>query len=286
MISPFNQELLAQAVEAVRERRANTAAAAMQQQQTSQAQGFDMAKTKMGLSAKSKMGAKPGAAKKAATKKTAAKKPAATQASMSDISPYLDSDDLMSMADRGQADDTAVANTNFMYETAAATALRDAGDVERGRVKNVSGANDDAASRGLYNSGIRAGNVGMANSDAARNQSEIVGALSVQKAKQQADLAGIAQGRAEFSQAMIARAAENGMALPVDPYDGGGASPSRAKAAQAQRKSPSQNGAANVKGAATLSKKKLVQASGFAPLRRVPKRTAAGPVKRKIKVSF
>ena len=110
----------------------------------------------------------------------------------------------------------------------------------------------------------------MANADAARRTGDLQSALAVDKTKQQSSLAGIAQGRAQFAQAMIARAAENGMALPVNPYDGAaptaaapaapGESGARQRAAEAQRKSPSQNGAANVKGAVTLSKKQPVSA--------------------------
>lgn len=248
MISVANQLLLQQAIEATRQKRAT-----QHQTVVTAAQAAVTARTAAAAPVKVKSVSK---AKPAS--KPAAKKPTATQPGSGAISPYLESADLMEMADRGQADDIDVANTNYAYETAAADAIRNAGDAERGRVKNVAGANDDAAARGLYDSGIRAGNVGMANADAARQQAEIAGGLGVAKARQIATLGGITQGRATFTQAMIAKAAENGMALPVDPYDGNSASapksPSSVKAAEKQRKSPSQNGAVNVRGAATLKK--------------------------------
>ncbi len=275
MISLANQELLAQAIESVKARRESQAQAAQAQHATVSAQRFDMAKTKMGLSAKSAQ-AKGAAKAKGSKPKAKGAVVGNTQPGPQDIAPYLESDDLMAMADRGQADDTAVADTNFAYEVAAANAIRGAGDVERGRVASVAGVNDDAAGRGLYYSGVRQGGVGMANADAARRTGDLQSALAVDKTKQQSSLAGIAQGRAQFAQAMIARAAENGMALPVNPYDGAapaaatpapaGASGARQRAAEAQRKSPSQNGAANVKGAVTLSKKQPVSAKlGAAP---------------------
>ncbi len=276
MISLANQELLAQAIESVKARRESQAQAAQAQHATVSAQRFDMAKTKMGLAAKSAQ-AKPAAKAKGAKPKVKGAVVGNTQPGSQDITPYLESDDLMAMADRGQADDTAVADTNFAYEVAAANAIRGAGDVERGRVASVAGVNDDAAGRGMYYSGVRQGGVGMANADAARRTGDLQSALAVDKTKQQSSLAGIAQGRAQFAQAMIARAAENGMALPVNPYDGaapaGAATPAapgesgaRQRAAEAQRKSPSQNGAANVKGAVTLSKKQPVSAKlGAAP---------------------
>ncbi len=273
MISLANQELLAQAIESVKARRESQAQAAQAQHATVSAQRFDMAKTKMGLAAKS--------ASKSTSAKRAKSKPKAaavgnTQRGAQDITPYLESEDLMAMADRGQADDTAVADTNFAYATAAANAIRDSGDVKRAGAANVASLNDDAAGRGLYYSGIRRGAVGMAIADTDRRAGSIESDLEVRKTKQLDELAKIDQGRAQFAQAMIARAAENGMALPVNPYDGAapaaatpapaGASGARQRAAEAQRKSPSQNGAANVKGAVTLSKKQPVSAKlGAAP---------------------
>lgn len=258
MISAANQLLLQQAIERVQQKRAT-----QQQQTAAAAQAAVTAKVAPG--AKSKSGAKSqtktAAAKTPASKSTAEAGVATTaQPGSSGITPYLEADDLMAVADRNQVDDTSVADTNYEAEATYANALRSAGDIERGRGKNVSAANDDAAARGLYDSGIRAGNVGMANADAARAQTDLLGATGAAKARQLATLGRIEQGRAQFSQAMIQKAAENGMALPVDPYDGAGApngtSPTRVKAAQNQRKAPGQNGAANVRGAATLKKAK------------------------------
>ncbi len=284
MISLVNQELLAQAIDAVRARRETQAAAAQTQAAVDKAQGLDMQKTRLGAAVKL-AGAKGAKGKTAGKTKTASKTASGpTQPGSQDITPYLESGDLMAMADRGQADDTAVADTNFAYEVAAANAIRQSGDVERGRVQNVAGVNDDTAGRGLYYSGIRQGGVGMANANAARGQADIQGSLAMDKAKQQTSLAGVAQGRAEFQQAMVARAAENGMALPVDPY-GAGASPARAGAAQAQRNSPGQNGAVNAPGAATVArkpgsvagKKTAASAKGFGLPARIKR---AGPLRR------
>lgn len=220
MISLANQELLQNAIEAVRQHRAETGDAA-----AAHTRAIELASSKGAM--------KPTAAKsKTSVKKPAAKpKPAAGPT----ITPYLTAGDLAEVGDRTAAAENADSLARNAYQTAAANALTASGDVERGRVRNVSAANNDAAARGIYDSGIRAGNVGLSESAAARGQTQIQGGLALASAQTTAARNAAKQQLSDFMQTVVARSAENGAALPVNPYD---------------------NGAGNVKGAATLKRTK------------------------------
>lgn len=220
MISAENKAIVAGAVEAVKQRHEAQATAKFQA-------GTAMAQAKLGLSKSN--GKIPG-------KKPAAKKPVKTGADgggstpfgmkgggatdPSAITPYLNSGDLMGLNDATTAFETANSNATAGYANAAANALKAKGDIERSRVANVSDANNDAAARGIYNSGIRTGNVGMANTDAARAQSENVGGLALAGAQALGQKTVAKDAAARYQQALIQKAAENGMALPVAPDQG------------------------------------------------------------------
>lgn len=193
----------------------------------------------MGPKVQGKPGAGTGAKKPAAGAKAAgAKKPAAkssTKVPASTITPYLTATDLMGVsAAKAQQENTDSAARNSL-DTATADAFRASGDVNRATVRNVSDANNDAAARGIYRSGIRAGNVGQAQAQGARGIAAIQGSLGLAAAQSIAARAAAKSQLGDFMTAMTAKAAENGAALPVDPYSGKGS---------------------NVPGAATLKKRK------------------------------
>ena len=225
MLSPAAKSTLAVAIDGVKMKRANDKQAAQQRQQAAIA-----AVSGKALTGKSKAGAKPKARPKARPK--AGAKPKST------ITPYLTSSDLMEVSNATSAAENADSSAKFGLANAAANALRATGDIERGRVKAVSGANDDAAARGLYDSGIRAGNVGMANASSARGQQGVRDSLAMSAAQSVAQRNGARQQLGSQLQIMAQRAAENGAALPVspDPY------------------SSAPRPGANVRGAATLRK--------------------------------
>lgn len=212
MISQANHLILNNAVQAVQAQRASQAAAAQ-----------SMSEKRLGLTAK---------AKPAAAKKPAAKKPAKA-ASSPGVTPYLTATDLMGANDQVAAAENANTASRGALTSAAFTAIKNAGDIERARVQNVSDVNNDAAARGIYRSGIRYGGVGMANSGAARGQLDNRGALALAAQQSVAQQANTQSQLTGYQQALVAKAAENGAALPVDPY---------------------QNGATNVRGAATKKK--------------------------------
>lgn len=219
MLSLQNQELLTNAIQHVVQTRASSAAAAQQ------------AALRPAAAAAKKPATKAGAAKKAAKPKAAAAAPGAADPS---ITPYLTANDLMGLNDQQSSAENTISDAKAGITNAAANAFAASGNIERGRVADVSGANDDAAARGIYNSGIRQGNVGMANTNAARAQTaeNTKLALATQQGYNQAN--GAQQHLTGYLQALAAKSAENGAALPVAPGN--------------------QNGATNVVGAKTVRK--------------------------------
>lgn len=164
----------------------------------------------------------PGEGKAAAKPKAKAKsKNAGKKVPASTITPYLTAADLMQVSDAQTLAENTENDATLGLVTTAANAKVRSGDLERGRVRAVSGANDDAAARGLYQSGIRAGNVGMANAAAARGQAGVNNELAMAGAGTNAKIMAARNQLARSMQAMTARAAENGAALPVDPYSTG-----------------------------------------------------------------
>lgn len=155
------------------------------------------------------------------------------QTAGSTITPYLTSTDLMGLNDAQANAEGAISAAKSDYVKTAANAFSSSGDIERNRVANVSAANDNAAGRGIYNSGIRQGNVGMANTAAARGQAGLQQTLALADQDRSVQTNNAKQALGGYLQALIGKSAENGAALPVDPY---------------------QNGASNVPGAATMKK--------------------------------
>lgn len=183
--------------------------------------------TKPAAKASAKTGSKAAGAKAGGT--SATKVPAST------ITPYLTADDLLGVsAAKAQQENTDAAARNGL-DVATADAYRASGDINRATVKNVADANNDAAARGIYRSGIRAGNVGQAQAQGTRGIAAVQGSLGMAAAHSIAARAAAQSQLGDFMSAMTAKAAENGAALPVDPYSGRGA---------------------NVPGAATLKKRK------------------------------
>lgn len=175
--------------------------------------------------------------------KPAAKVPAAA------ITPYLTSNDLMDVSTmQSNAENTdRAARDSFQNTAANASAQLD--DIGRSWQSNVAGANDDAASRGLLDSGIHAGNVGMANANASRSALRVRDQVGLALQQQAATRAAAKAQLAQQLGVMAGRAAENGMALPVDPY----------AAAPVQ--------GTNVKGAATTRKTTTTRRTGLKPSR-------------------
>lgn len=231
MISPANQLVLNDAINRVVQQRATAADATRNAGLKAAA-----APTYAAPKAKAKATAKPKTPKAAAPAATAtAAAPAAGTPGASSISPYLTANDLMGLNDQQAAAEGKVNDATAGLQTTAATALNSSGNIERSRVQNVANANNDAAARGIYNSGIRLGNTGMANANAGRGQEQLVRgvALATQQAGNQ--VTGAKNQLGGYLQALIQKSAENGAALPVDPYSSG-----------------NQNGAVNVPGAKTV----------------------------------
>lgn len=243
VISLANKDFVMGAVQAVAQRRI-----ADRQQSTQRAQDFMQQKTL--ASAKTPAGSKVKPTSNGGAKaKTSGAKPAGAPGAAPSITPYLNASDMLGVSQATSAAEGADSAARFGLTTAAANSVRARGDIERSRVKNVTSVNDNAAARGIYDSGIRMGGTGMANADAARGQQENDTNLAMAAAQSIAQRRAAAGGLSDYMSAMASKAAENGAALPVDPRAG-------AAAAVRQRKSPSQNGATNVKGAATMRKRK------------------------------
>lgn len=219
VISAANQELFAQAIEHVRQRRAATAV-----QSKKGALHAGALKGSGTLYA--------GALNGGSATSSSAKQPAASKSTDPAITPYLTATDLMGASAQTAAAERADTAAQFGLATAAANAVQNKGDIERSRVSNVADVNDNAAARGIYNSGIRTGGVGMANTTAARGHERNQAALAMAAQQSTAQSNSAKQELAAYMQALAAKAAENGMALPVAP----------------------QNGAVNVKGSATAKK--------------------------------
>lgn len=183
-----------------------------------------------------------GIAAKAQTAKPAAKPKAAkaAPAAKSTITPYLTGSDLLNTSQEVAGAENADTAVQQNYATAAANAIQKKGDIERGRVADVAGANNDAAARGIYQSGIRAGNVGMANTGAARAQEQNLSGLALTAAQAIAQRNQIGQQQKDYFSGLVQKSADNGMALPVNPYD---------------------NNAGNVQGAATLPRAAAAKAA-------------------------
>lgn len=217
MLTPAQKQTVGLIVEGVKQKRAAAKAEQRAAQQGAQDRAHQVGMEQVKGAGKAAIaGAKP----KPGAKPKAGAKPGTTTAA---AQPYLTGSDLMAVSDRTAQAENADSEAKFGYAQAAADALKASGDIERSRVAGVSSANDDAAARGLYDSGIRAGNVGMANSAAVRGQSQVQGALA------QSAVQAIAQRQAarnqlgDFLGATTVKAAENAAALPVDPYSQGAA---------------------------------------------------------------
>lgn len=177
---------------------------------------------------------KPSASAAAATKTKTGTAPTTDQPQ---ITPYLASQDLMNLGDDVAAAENATTNSKFALETAKADSVgRTQQNVEDWRA-GVANANDDAAARGLYNSGIRASNVSKANTSAVRSELANKAALSMAAIQAGVQQNAAKQQLARKLQGYVALSAERGAALPVAPQ--------------------SQNGATNVPGAATVAKVKM-----------------------------
>lgn len=198
------------------------------QTRTSAAQSSQQAAQQAALKPAAAAAKKP---KAAAAKKAAAPKPAAADQG---ITPYLTASDLMGLNDQQAAAEGQISDAKAGITAAAANGMRAYNDIGRRGVADVAAANDDAAARGIYQSGIRRGNVGMAQTNALRDQSAEVTklGLATQAGYNQAN--GAQQHLTGYLQALTAQAAENGAALPVSPGY--------------------QNGATNVPGASTVKK--------------------------------
>lgn len=205
MLSDTQKQMLSVAIAGVRQKRQMNA-------QEAAARKHDG--TKALLAAGTQKGNKQSASKP----KTSSRKTAAKQGAASTITPYLTSADLMETSNAVSNAENTVTGANFGFATAAADALRAQGNIGRSGVAAVAGANDDAASRGLYDSGIRAGNVGMAQQATARGQQGARDALAMSAAQSIAQRNAAKQTLGSQLSIMTQRAAENGMALPVDPY--------------------------------------------------------------------
>lgn len=233
VISALNLSLLDHAIAAVSQARAaETQAVRADQSAAQQADRADVSTAKQAAVTAKFSG---GGAKQAGKPKAKPKTPASSPAEKSTITPYLTADDLMQANAVGTSNENAVSDANMGFSRAAADALHGANNVEQQRVQNVSAANWDAGSRGIYASGIRQGNVGMANANAARSQAGLNSNLALAAAAAVGQRRSAEQNQAGFMQGMVAKAAENGAALPVDPYDNGGGN---VKGAVTKRKVP------------------------------------------------
>lgn len=218
MLTPSQKQVVGLIVEGVKQKRAAAQQAAQAAQSSAQDRAHQVGMEHVKNAGQARIAAaKPTAGAKSKT--PSGNKPAAKPAAApSGITPYLTGDDMLGVSSATAQAENADSDARFGYARAAGDALKASGDIERGRVAGVSAANDDAAARGLYDSGIRAGNVGMANSAAVRGQSQVQGALA------QAAVQSISQRQAakrqlsDYLGAATVKAAENGAALPVDPY--------------------------------------------------------------------
>lgn len=206
VLSATQNAFLGQAIMSVRQKRAQQHEQAVQAQQQEREAQMQVQAGKAAGSVKPKSKAAP---------KGKTKVPAST------ITPYLTSSDLMQASDAQALAENTENDATLGLITSAADAKVRSGDLERSRVRGVSGANNDAAARGLENSGIRAGNVGMVNASAARGQSQLNNDLAMAGAATNTKVMAARNQLARSMQAMVARAAENGAALPVDPYSNG-----------------------------------------------------------------
>lgn len=159
-----------------------------------------------------------------------------TKVPASTITPYLTADDIMRVADAEEAASSTENDATLGLITAGANAKVSAGDIERDRVRGVSGANDDAAARGIFRSGIRAGNVGKVLSAAGRAQAGVNDQLAMAGAQANSQIMGARNRLARHAQGMVAKAAENAAALPVDPYSNGPARGANVKGAVTRRR--------------------------------------------------
>lgn len=223
VISAQRQLQLEGAMEATRQKRAAVVqrAQGMQDSATSHAQGKEMAQLKPGPGGKALTGKPKAKAAGSKSNKAASSKRGTNTVNTASITPYLTAGDLMDTSNAVANAENTVSDSRLGVARAGFEGLQAAGDVERGRVANVAGANDNAAARGLYDSGIRTGNVGTANTAAARSQ------LALQKGFQ-LTAAGAAQKQnaakqqlGDFLKIAAVKAAENGASLPVDPYSTG-----------------------------------------------------------------
>ena len=205
MISAQNALLLHNSIEGAKQRRAADRTSAQQHAQNREIAG-------------SKMKPAPAAKKGGAKKKGGAAKPTSAAVPTSTITPYLNANDLLGVSDAVSTAENTDADARMGFATSAADALLAAGNTERARGKGVAGANEDAAARGLYASGIRERNIGAVNMDAFQRQADLQGGLRIDAANAVTQRLGAKNQLASYLQAAAAKAAENGAALPIDPY--------------------------------------------------------------------
>lgn len=247
VLTPSQKQVVGLIVEGVKQKRAAQQQAVQAQQAGAHDKAHQIAMERVKGAGKALTEANKPKAAAGSKAPTGAKPGAASKAAQAAITPYLTGDDLLGVSNATAQAENTDSDARFGYAQAAGNALKASGDIERGRVAGVSSANDDAAARGLYDSGIRAGNVGMANSGAVRGQSQVQGGLA------QAAVQAVSQRQAarrqlnDYLGAATVKAAENGASLPVapDPYNAASAP------------------GANVKGTATVK-------------RAAPKKRAAG----------
>lgn len=244
MIGERSALLLDNAIAAVQQKRAASAAskAVFAQAATGKSGAKPKAKAKLGMMTAKKLStAKPAAAgDKMAAKTLSTAKPAGTAASDPDaITPYLTADDLLGLADQTATAEETKAAAKAQYDTLVADTSMANDDINRRTVRNVADANNDAAARGIYSSGIRAGNVGMAQSEGQRDLSANAGRIGLAATQVLAANAGADRRLAGYQQGLASKAAENGAALPVDPYAGnikGAPTPKKLKPKKAVRR--------------------------------------------------
>lgn len=224
MIGERSALLLDNAIAAVQQKRAATAANKAAMAQAAAGKSATKAKPKPGtMTAKKLSTAKPPAAGDkmgAKTLSTARPSGGAPAADPNAITPYLTGDDLLGLADQTATAEETKSAARAEYDTLVANTSLANDDINRRTVRNVADANNDAAARGIYSSGIRAGNVGMAQSEGQRDLSANAGRLSLAATQVLAANAGADRRLAGYQQGLASKAAENGAALPVDPYAG------------------------------------------------------------------
>lgn len=171
------------------------------------------------LAAKHQATARPnlsvGAKKSAATKRPKAKKAAKTPVQRgAEVTPYLDSNDLLNVGDRIESSDNARAGIADNYTTLAAQAARNLQDVGLQRTADTASVEGNAAARGLGRSSIRDGNLDKVDADAARKAAGIRSGLALQSVQDQGATDRIRRGDSAFAITMAARAAANAAAVP------------------------------------------------------------------------